>query len=366
MKDNLRDIFFQLLRMGLWGKGTLSIARPLSEEEWTVIYQWALTHTVEGILFDAFSGLSKEQLPPRPLRLKWAVRVDQIERYNRQMNDVIGQQYAYFAQNGTRPILLKGQGVAACYLNPLHRVSGDIDWYFEGDAYSRVTKLLEEKGLVVKSAFGFSLDYEWAGVHIEHHSRLFDLKNPLVKGYLKRLLARYGTAGFEMNGQMVDILTPELQLFQVNVHILKHLLGFGIGLRQICDAAVLYRAYKDKIDSVALRKMYQKVGILKWIHQLHGILVSYMGLSEDDLPFPLPNRLQADWLMDEVWQSGNFGFHDERFAEGKVSFVSVRPDGVRRLWRGLRLYFPYAPQETFFFPVRRASARIAVMLSRKP
>lgn len=365
MEDHLRNTFFELLRIGLWGKEAHSFTQTVSADDWSVIYRYGLLHTVEGVLFDALSQLHEEQLPPRMLRAKWAIRVDQIERNNSRMNAVIGQQYAHFAQKGMRPILLKGQGVAACYPNPAHRVSGDIDWYFEGDEYHQAVRLLQEKGLAIKSAFGFSLGYDWNGIPIEHHSRLFDLKNPLVKGYLKRLQAAYGTEAFYVEGQRVDILKPELQIFQVNVHILKHLLGFGIGMRQICDAAVLYRAYAHKIDRVALRKMYQKVGILKWIHQLHGILVHDIGLPEENLPFPLPEGLKADWMMDEIWQSGNFGFYDERFADGKVSFVSVRPDGARRLWRGLRLYFPYAPQEAFFFPIRRASARIMAMLSRK-
>lgn len=48
MKDNLKTIFFELLRMGLWGKGQLYTTEPLSDEDWAVLYQYALNHTVEG------------------------------------------------------------------------------------------------------------------------------------------------------------------------------------------------------------------------------------------------------------------------------------------------------------------------------
>src|SRR5690606_27283083 len=142
-----------------------------------------------------------------------------------------------------------------------------------------------------------------------------------------------------------------LQILQVNVHILKHLLSFGIGVRQICDAAVLYHAYRDKIDAEELRCMYEKAGILKGVYVLHGILVKYLGLPKEDLPFPYRDQLEVDWMMEEVWHSGNFGFYDKRFLSKKKSFVSAYPGGAQRLLRSIYLYFKYAPQEVIFFPL---------------
>lgn len=365
MKDHLRDVFFQLLRMGLWGKGALTLDRPLSEEDWSVLYRYAQNHTVEGILFDAFPLLTQEQLPPRVLRMKWAVRVDQIERHNTQMGRVAAEQFTDFVRLGAKPILLKGQGVASCYPHPLHRISGDIDWYLEGDGYDKVWNRLKEKKIEVDSGLGFSLGYDWQRIHIEHHRRLFDLRSLFKVSYLKTLEDTYRTKqqSVLIENKAITLLAPELQILQVNIHILKHLLSFGIGLRQVCDAAVLYRAYRDKIDAEALRQMYKKTGILKWVHVLHGILVKFLGLPKEDLPFPYPEKQEVDWMMEEVWNSGNFGFYDKRYSDGKVSFVSVHPDGARRLWRSMRLYYKYAPQEVIFFPIRRTTARLSALFS---
>jgi len=367
MKDKLKEVFFELLRMGLWGKGKIALAQPLSDEDWVVLYQYALNHTVEGVIFDSFSLLPKEQLPPRALRMKWTARVDQIERYNVLMGEVTAAQFKTFVKLGTKPILLKGQGVASCYPNPLHRISGDIDWYFEDDGYDKAAEYLQQKGIPVDSALSFSLGYDWQGIHIEHHRRLFDIRSLFKLSYLKKLEDTYRNSkqSVPIGGQAVAVLAPELQLLQVNIHILKHLLSFGIGLRQICDAAILYHAYNKVIDSEQLRLMYKNAGILKWVHVLHVLLVKYIGLPKEDLPFPYPENLDADWMMEEIWNSGNFGFYDERYLEGKVSFVSVHPDGARRLWRSMRLYFKYAPQEVIFFPIRRGIARLTALFSRR-
>src|SRR5690606_34261934 len=91
MNDRIRDIFFQLLRIGLWGEGKLILHKPMDVEDWNTVRKYAINHTVEGIIYDSFSFLKEDQLPPQGLRLKWAVRVDQIERHNAKMNSVIAE-----------------------------------------------------------------------------------------------------------------------------------------------------------------------------------------------------------------------------------------------------------------------------------
>jgi hypothetical protein len=57
--------------------------------------------------------------------------------------------------------------------------------------------------------------------------------------------------------------------------------------------------------------IYTKLKIIKWINLLHVVLVKYTGLPEEYLPFPTEINKSADWMMEEIWKSGNFGFHDE-------------------------------------------------------
>jgi hypothetical protein len=46
-------------------------------------------------------------------------------------------------------------------------------------------------------------------------------------------------------------------MLQVNAHILKHLLSFGIGIRQLCDAARLYKTYHNQVDGNVLKAFIQ-------------------------------------------------------------------------------------------------------------
>ncbi|OOG15731.1 hypothetical protein BWD42_23915 [Sphingobacterium sp. CZ-UAM] len=353
MNNQLKGIFFQLLRIGLWGEETLSLDQPLTIDDWNKVYRYATNHTIEGLIYDSFSFLEESQLPPASLRLKWAVRVDQIERHNAKMNSVIAEQFTAFSVHGIRPILQKGQGVASYYRVSNHRISGDVDFCFEEDGYAKARNFLKENQIKFQDTAGFSLDYDWKGIHIEHHKKTFDFRSPLKKIYLNRLLTEYKgkQQTILINDVPVRVLAAELQLLQVNIHILKHLITYGIGLRQFCDSARLYYATASQIDHEALQQIYEKTGILKWIQLLHKILVENLGLPKSKLPFPYPENLETDWMLDEVWYSGNFGFNDERFETGKTPVFFARPDSPKRLWQNFKRYVKYAPQEAIAFPL---------------
>lgn len=353
MNDQLKDIFFQLLRIGLWGEGKLILTSNLTLEDWTTIRKYANNHTVEGIIYDSFIFLEEHQLPPQSLRLKWAVRMDQIERHNEKMNQIIAEQFTLFSDQGIRPILQKGQGVASYYRNPRHRISGDIDWCFEGDGYAKARHFLKKNHPSFQDTAGFSLDYTWKGIHIEHHKQTFDFRNPLKKNYLKNLLLDYQSQqkSILINDVPIPLLAPELQLLQVNIHILKHLITYGIGLRQFCDSARLYYSMSSQLDNNSLAQIYKTTGILKWIHLLHKLLVDYLGYPKEMLPFPYPEHIDITWMVDEVWYSGNFGFNDERYEDIKKTTLFARPDSPKRLWQNFKRYVKYAPQEAIAFPV---------------
>lgn len=352
MDNQLRDIFFQLLRIGLWGEGKLTLTQPMDMDDWNTIRRYAANHTVEGIIYDSFPFLEENQLPPQTLRLKWAVRMDQIERHNEKMNMVIAEQFTAFRKLGLHPILLKGQGVAACYRNPSHRICGDIDWYFENNGYAQARDYLKKEQIQFQDAASFSLDYDYKSIHIEHHKKLFDIRSPFKLKYLKKLKDSYRNQEQMLSIQdtPIRLLAPELQILQVNGHILKHMISFGIGLRQLCDSARLYYTSHSQIKKGDLKQIYTNCDIINWIHLLHKILVEYLGLPHTAIPFPYPEKTNIEWMIDEIWYSGNFGFHDERFENGKtITAISSLPEGPKRLWKNFRHYFKYAPQEVFFF-----------------
>jgi len=349
----IHTALLSMLRLGLWGGDDRAQIPQLSPAQWLELYSCAQRHTVEGILYDSFQRFPLALLPPRDIMLKWIVRVEQIERHNRKMNQCIREQLEAFHQEGIFPVLLKGQGIAACYDVPDHRISGDVDWYFErpGD-YVKANSMLRKRGIDVSPTPGFSSGYMWGGVVTEHHKRMFDIHNPLSYLFLRRLRKRF-SKGLEQEIQGETLLKPApiLMMIQVNVHILKHLLSFGVGIRQLCDSAKVYETFRQEVDGEELRQIYKRLGILEWIHLLHAVLVKYIGLRPESLPFELPEGTNADWMMREICMSGNFGFFDPRFEKTGEAAGSGRNQTTRRVWSNVKRYLKFAPMEAISFPL---------------
>lgn len=352
LENKVAKAFFTLLRAGLWNKSIDSIdCFPLSKADWDTLFRISVQQTVEGIVFDGIQMLSSDLIPSREMHIKWLIRAEKIEQRNRWMNDILAEQVAFFSKEGIQPVLLKGQGLAICYENPGRRVCGDIDWYFRTtDEFYKANKLLAKYGIATEATAGYSSFYFWRDCEIDHHQKLFDIHNPFLSGYLQNLQQQEKNLSIRIHIQKEEIVLPSplLQMLQVNAHILKHLLSFGIGIRQLCDAARLYKTYHNQVDSTLLKGVYTKLKIIKWIELLHEVLVKYIGISEEDLPFPLERDQSADWMMEEIWKSGNFGFHDERYQQES----SGKREGTgKRLWSSFIKYVPYAPMEALSFPL---------------
>ncbi|MGE8377026.1 MAG: nucleotidyltransferase family protein [Sphingobacterium sp.] len=352
MMNTIQDLFLELLRMGLWKKPSKIVFPTLNQKQWSQIYNWAKQHTVEGILFESFEYLSEDKLPPQSIRMQWAIRIDQIERSNIKMNEVLSYQFEKFSASNLKPLLLKGQGLAHYYKNPLRRVCGDIDWYFENNGYLTAKTFLKQNNITFKTTAGFSLEYVLKGVQVEHHRKLFDLHNPFKMNYLKSLQKDYGTTKqyLNINNVKIPMLAPELQIIQVNAHILKHLLSFGIGIRQLCDAAILYDSYSDKLDTEKLKIIYNKLGLLSWINVLDKILVDKLGLPSIKLPFSYPKDTKSDWMFKDIWDSGNFGFYNTKSGESFVE-SGQRVNTTNHIFANIKRYYKHAPNEAFFFPI---------------
>ncbi|MCI0920747.1 nucleotidyltransferase family protein [Sphingobacterium rhinopitheci] len=351
LDSNVVTAFFTLLRSGLWGTPVDNLmCFPLTDTEWNLLYNIAVAQTVEGIVYDGIQNLPQDNLPSRIILLTWVVKVNRIEITNKKMNNCIEEQVLFFNSLNVKPILLKGQGVASYYVEPKHRVCGDIDWYFDNENDSKlVEEALSNQNILISKPTIDSSNYYWKQCEVEHHTKLFDVFNPFARYRLKNV-----ENDFLKNRGKVDsyyILPPNINILQVNLHILKHLLSFGIGLRQFCDSAVLYAKLETKYDKQWLHKIYEDIGIIKWIHVLHHLLVNYLGLPEKSLPFAIKPYTTSKWMAEEILSTGNFGFFDENFNTKNSDNLIIRKNKSKKLLYSFRTYFLLAPYEALSFPI---------------
>ena len=359
LNNQLKQAFLVLLRQGLWGRKEVETNLfPLNPDEWVQIHEMAIKQTVQGIVYDGIQLLPKEQQPPRGILIQWTVAVDRLERMNRQQNALLEAFPKLFGQEPAIPYqVLKGQGIAAFYPNPLHRLCGDIDLYFGNEEQTeKANQRIESVGIPVERGRLGDSNYQLNGVIIEHHCRLVDLYHPNIRKEVKKWESYEFKKGKNTPSPMANHLLQ-------TTHILKHLISKGIGLRQFCDLAITLHQQSTDINPQELAKICHAWKIYRWHQLVYALLVKYIGMPKESCPFP--TYINPDNLMEEVWESGNFGHGDERFGN--------RPDGK---WKGkiytlkvilnkLHLSLKYAPQETNHFLTDLIVFRLKEIILRK-
>ena len=336
----MKEVFLSLVRLGLWGKAQDIPSVTLSMQEWQHIWNMSQAQTLEGIVLDGILQLPPAQLPNESVISSWKAYVARCENYNKRQQVVAFQLEYLFKHTHQLPFyVIKGQSIAKLYHNPLHRRGGDIDlWFGTPEAQEKANQIIESMGIKT-SKYRFDSSYEYQGMEIENHSFLIELNNPLIKTKIRALeqeIFQKGTPDLDPLGNLLLQIT----------HILKHQLGNGIGLRQICDLAVSLE--KLEYNQEQFKTYCKQFGIYHWTALLFSVIHTYLDVSLEKFPF-LPKG-NAEMMMEEILAAGNFGFVDTRFGERNKQGWRKKMQSLQIVWHKTKLFFYYIPSESFWRP----------------
>ena len=300
------------------GAEDLSSLRSLDKKEWGELLALARRQTVSGLMYQAVNMLPESVDVPDDVLFELMGDADLIARRNKKIAQTEGVLKEAFAGIGLCPIIMKGSACAQLYPHPELRVPGDIDLFFPPEDFQSSVSLAAAKGWEPVPSPDGSYQYNIDGVEIDQHSRYFDLHvNPDV---------------------LPQVPSRKAELLMLSAHILKHASGAGIGLRQLCDMAVAYRAYGDEMGEMA--DVYKSAGILKWNRLLASFLQRYLGTPSIEPAYsPAP-------LFSIVRQGADFGRHNAARASALKRPAPLRKaDTALRMFLRLPFSLRYAPKE---------------------
>ena len=308
----MTDNFFTLIRAGLYDRDLESFPK-LSGKEWKEILDTARKQTVTGLLYQGISHLPKGYPVPQNLLFLLIAEIGKIEKEGRQVQETARALTAEFEAEGLHPLVMKGPAVAAFYPQPLLRVCGDIDLYFPPEEFDRASALAGD----VTPAPDGSVHYKRDGIVIDQHRQYFDIHSRILPA----------------------VPSPEATLLMLSGHILKHCMGVGIGLRQLCDIAMAYKVLD--VAPERLRACFRDAGLERWNRLLFSFLHQYLGAEPlyDTLPSPEP-------LLKIIKEGGNFGHHSQAREASLYKSPLRRKFGTAGLFlRRLPFSFRYAKKE---------------------
>lgn len=331
MKKGDIDVFFALLKAGLWEKVVQLV--PYGEFDFADVKRVAEEQSVVGLIAVGLEHVT-DMKPSKSDVLGIIGQTMQLEHRNTAMNRFIAVLIDKLQKEGIHTLLVKGQGVAQCYERPLWRSCGDVDLFLSDDNYEKAKCFLSplanevEKEYVQEKHLGMTIN-TWV---VELHGRLYC---GLSSGIDKELDDVYKDSFFRgkvrlwKNGETeVPLLAIENDVFYVFTHILQHFYKGGIGLRQICDWCRLLWTYRDSIDVTLLEQRLRRARLMTEWKAFGAFAVNYLGMPVEAMPLIDGNdshkaslKRKADRICDFVMMSGNFGHNRDMSYYSKYPYI---------------------------------------------
>lgn len=316
------NVFFEILQVALGNRSKLS--RILTTEEWNMLLKEAERQAVVGILFDGIERLPEDQRPSHMVLFQWIGETLQIEEQNKQLNKAAGHLSIICKNNRMNSCVLKGQGLARLYSNPLRRQAGDIDLWVcpENSIYAKnnlsqirceVLKWLKDSSFKTGSVVIHHVDAEIIkNIETEIHFMPIWLYNPWHNQKLQKFFNENSNKQFQNYNKSLGFCypTPVFDIVYNLVHIFHHLLEEGIGIRHVVDYFYLLKEYaKSYNDNKSqVMKTIESLDLGRFFSALMYVLKEICRAPEEIL-LSKPDELEGKWLMNEIMAAGNFGHH---------------------------------------------------------
>lgn len=349
----MNRLFFELIQIAL--DQSEKLPHDLSDREWMELFNWSNKQAIAGITFAALDKLHKKgQKPPVPLIYEWFGSTQIIRARNAQLDDHCKNLIELLSQKNIRCSILKGQGLARYYDENLRqlRQAGDIDVY--------VNCGLKE-AISLAHALGqtdLEWDYQhlhlnlWPDVEIEVHYRAEILFNLNKNKQLQKWFKDNQESLFSKEGELI-VPSVYTNLVYVLLHIYRHFLTEGVGLRQLMDYYFVLKKAKGSFevyaDGKTLVETLKSFGLFRFTQGLMWVLQEVFCL-ERNLMICDPIEKEGAFILSEVMSGGNFGHYDERLnhRKGKIStFMDIVKHNMRlfshypadSIWASLWLVF---------------------------
>lgn len=339
--------------------------------DWMEMMSWAEQQAIVGIIYMGIKKADKSLGIPFDDLMEWIGYASQIETQNRLLNDRCVKVVKMFEDAGFKCCILKGQGNAMMYPQPLLRTSGDIDLYVQGKPIKDVVEFV--RGINPDGSAIYHHIYMGIvdGVEIEVHYRPSYMNNLIYNRRLQKWFKMNtdNTNLTDLPDGVGEIPVPSWEfnvVFQL-CHIYQHVIKEGIGLRQIIDYYYLLKSEECRVKNeefaAAIRQTLEYLGLMQIAGAVMWVLKEVLGLEKKYFIAPVDER-RGRFLLSVIMQGGNFGMYgtektlfqfvllkEQKEKRASKAILAVRKN-IWRLRRDARLV-RYFPSECLWEPVFR-------------
>jgi hypothetical protein len=273
-----------LLQYSLWAKVVnTNLFAEVSFREWKEIMELAAVQGVFGLAYDGLKGLPEKYRPSKDILIQWALGVKQIENRHHLQVKALRSLAEIYKENDIRCLLIKGIGMGQLYPIPEHRECGDIDIYLFGD-YAKGNSVIQERGIKVDYPYGVHSKFVFEQISVENHLSFMYVEISKTNREFEQILLRELSRSLPQLSEELGVYIPSLSfsLLHLHQHAVRHFLGQGIVLRQLCDWALLLDQCRDNSDYQGFYETIKRFDLQHYAKIFNYIAVEYLGLPENN------------------------------------------------------------------------------------
>ena len=316
--------------------------------DFSEVLQTARVQALTGVASEGLSDLPDEAVPAEVMR-EWQIETLAIIRKNAALLSAQSVLLAHCRALEVPAVILKGFSAAAAYPTPDLRASGDVDILVPQKRLPELCTLLESEGYErVEGLDEHHVAYAKDGVMLELHFKIPGMpEGPAgerLGAAFADLFERAETA--ELEGERFPVPAPRHQALILLLHIAKHLLDGGVGLRQVLDLALFADRHREVFDGAFLA-LLRECGLYRFAVALFAGCVQYLHLPREAAPWcEGADPATVETLFADFLTGANFGrgkavdytgsgmAHKGRRRGEPVFFAALRgvADMCRREW----------------------------------
>ena len=316
------------------------------EISWNDVYLECIRQTIPGMVVSAIPPEA-----PFEVRMKWINASGVNSASNQKVSEGHFEIHKLLTENQIPYTILKGLATASYYPDPDMRSLGDVDFLIRNEDAERCDRLLTEKGF---SAEDNRLPYEWGYMKGTLEYELHLSINGIPEGDAKLVTEGYLSDIIETS-VLSDAYAEELKLpddfhhgLVILLHTAKHMVGEGVGFRQICDWAVFVSRLGERFPAL-FEEALKKIGIWNYALILSAVCSKYIGMPI----FSWMENFEDDFLelvMEDLLRKGNL----RKEADSGVDTIMVEKTDSGGVAEGsmlIQLYKNLAQKTKYKWPV---------------
>lgn len=310
-------LFIRILADFLSGKKT----NPDTDVDWLKILQMAKIHQVQGIVYYQCKNLLPDNICKT---LEEAYLSTTYYYVNRKA--LMGEISRTFNQSELPFFCVKGYEVARYYPIPALRTMGDCDIVVHRIDVPRAVQLLQQLGFTGSETITLQ---QWGcnknGMHFEIHNKLVQEGEYATQDQIK----------FFNNFDLYlkdDVLDPNFHFLYLLMHLRKHFLNRGVGIRQFMDLAVMIKN-NDQLNWAWIEDKLDCIDLLRFAHVCYALVEMWFDVKAP-VKYASADQAFVDQITLKILADGVFGFdnEDNKKADAHTALIVSRgPLWLRRI-----------------------------------